>query len=54
MRTRDSRASGPKRFDYDTEKGVWFTYRDDELYIFHELMSAELSDVFDTPLALHL
>ena len=44
----------PKRFDYDTDKGVWFTYRDGELFLFHELLSRELSAVFDTPLSLHL
>ena len=49
-----SPTSGPKRFDYDTDKGVWFTYRDGELFLFHELLSRELSAVFDTPLSLHL
>ena len=49
-----SPTSGPKRFEYDTEKGVWFTYRDGELFLFHELLSQELSAVFDTPLSLHL
>lgn len=49
-----SPTSGPKRFDYDTDKGVWFTYRDGELFFFHELLSRELSAVFDTPLSLHL
>ena len=49
-----SPTSGPKRFDYDTDKGVWFTYRDGELFLFHELLSQELSAVFDTPLSLHL
>lgn len=49
-----SPTSGPKRFDYDTDKGVWFTYHDGELFLFHELLSRELSAVFDTPLSLHL
>lgn len=49
-----SPTSGPKRFEYDTNKGVWFTYREGELYLFHELLSRELSAVFDTPLSLHL
>ena len=49
-----SPTSGPKRFDYDTDKVVWFTYRDGELFLFHELLSRELSAVFDTPLSLHL
>ena len=49
-----SPTSGPKRFDYDTDKGVWFMYRDGELFLFHELLSRELSAVFDTPLSLHL
>ena len=49
-----SPTSGPKRFEYDTDKGVWFTYRDGELFLFHELLSQELSAVFDTPLSLHL
>ena len=49
-----SPTSGPKRFDYDTDKGVCFTYRDGELFLFHELLSRELSAVFDTPLSLHL
>ena len=31
-----------------------FNYRDGELFLFHELLSRELSAVFDTPLSLHL
>ena len=46
--------SGPKRFDYDQTKDVWFTFRDGQLYIFHELINEELSAVFDTPVNLHM
>ncbi|WFC95894.1 ferroxidase [Malassezia brasiliensis] len=49
-----SPTSGPKRFDYDAEKDVWFTYKDGQLYLLHELLDAELSAVFGKPLTVEL
>lgn len=49
-----SPASGPKRFDYDADHRVWFTYKDDQLYLLHELLNAELSDIFGIPVRVDL
>ena len=47
-------SSGPKRFDYDKEKDVWFTVKDGQTYVLHELLSQELSYVFGMPLEISL
>lgn len=46
--------SGPKRFDYDGTQQRWFTIKDGELFYFDELLTKELSDVFQTTLDLAL
>ncbi|KAI3617704.1 hypothetical protein CBS9595_003613 [Malassezia furfur] len=49
-----SPTSGPKRFDYDAEKDAWFTYKDGQLYLLHELLDTELSAVFGKTLTVEL
>ncbi|SHO79791.1 Similar to S.cerevisiae protein YFH1 (Mitochondrial matrix iron chaperone) [Malassezia sympodialis ATCC 42132] len=49
-----SPSSGPKRFDYDGTQQRWFTIKDGELFYFDELLTKELSDVFQTTLDLAL
>jgi len=44
--------SGPKRFDYDGTQQRWFTIKDGELFYLDELLTKELSDVFQTTLDL--
>ncbi|WFD44294.1 ferroxidase [Malassezia psittaci] len=46
--------SGPKRFDFDADKNVWFTYKDGHLYLLNDLLSEELSVVFGEPLTIEL
>ncbi|WFD21047.1 ferroxidase [Malassezia caprae] len=45
-------SSGPKRFDYDDAQQRWFTIKDGELFYLDELLTKELSDVFQTTLDL--
>ncbi|WFD34920.1 ferroxidase [Malassezia cuniculi] len=49
-----SPTSGPKRFDYDTEQNVWFTHKEGKLYLLHELLNDEFSQIFDTPIEVDL
>jgi frataxin-like iron-binding protein CyaY len=37
--------SGPKRFDYSTEEGVWVCFKEGQRTVFHELLDQELSEV---------
>lgn len=46
--------SGPKRFDYDADKDVWFTHKDGQLYLLHELLEAEFGAIFGKPLTVQL
>ncbi|WFD28551.1 ferroxidase [Malassezia nana] len=49
-----SPSSGPKRFDYDGAQQRWFTIKDDNLFYLDELLTEELSAVFQTTLDLAL
>lgn len=52
--TRRLTLSGPKRFDYDGKQQRWFTIKDNELFYLDELLTKELSEVFQTTLDLDL
>lgn len=47
-------SSGPKRFDYDGAQQRWFTIKDGSLFYLDELLTEELSAVFQTTLDLAL
>lgn len=46
--------SGPKRFDYDADQDVWFTYKNGQLYLLHALLDAEFSALFRRALTVDL